>query len=267
MKFGLFIVKLSVYIFVSILIYNYITMKTRCLFSIILLVLVSISSSFAQKSNISFIPIEHATFLIKTENLKILVDPGRIDINKYNEAHNPDLILITHHHGDHLDLDIIKKLKGDNTKIIASKIVVNKINSGQIINNNETTMFGKIKIQAIPMYNTTPERHKYHIKSEGNGYIITIGKERIYISGDTEDIPEMRSLKNIDVAFICMNLPYTMTPEQAASAVLEFKPKVVIPYHYRTKDVSNDEILERFTKIVAANKKISIDYLKWYDEL
>lgn len=242
-------------------------MKTKCLFSIILLVLIPVSFSLAQKNNISYVPIEHATFLIKTENLKILVDPGRMDINKYKEAHNPDLILITHHHGDHFDLDIINKLKGDNTIIIASKIVVDKINSGQIMNNNETTKFGKIKIEAIPMYNTTPERQKYHVKGEGNGYVLSIGKERIYISGDTEDTPEMRSLKNIDVAFICMNLPYTMTPEKAASAVLEFKPKVVIPYHYRTKDVSNDEILERFTKIVAANKKISIDYLKWYDEL
>jgi L-ascorbate metabolism protein UlaG (beta-lactamase superfamily) len=241
-------------------------MKTKCLFSIILLLLISDSISLAQKNNISYVPIEHATFLIKTENLKILVDPGRIDINKYKEAHNPDLILITHHHGDHFDLDIINKLKGDNTKIIASKIVVDKINSGQIMNNNEATKFGKIKIEAIPMYNTTPVRQKYHVKGEGNGYILTIAKDRIYIAGDTEDIPEMRSLKNIDVAFICMNLPYTMTPEQAASAVLEFKPKVVIPYHYRTKDVSNDEILERFTKIVAANKKISINYLKWYDE-
>jgi L-ascorbate metabolism protein UlaG (beta-lactamase superfamily) len=242
-------------------------MKTKCLFSIILLVLIPVSTLLAQKKNITYVPIEHATFMIKTLNLKILVDPGRMDINKYNEAHNPDLILITHHHTDHFDWDIINKLKGDNTKIIASKIVVNKIKLGHIINNNETTKFGKIKIEAIPMYNTTPERQKFHVKGEGNGYILSIGNERIYISGDTEDIPEMRSLKNIDVAFICMNLPYTMTPEQAASAVLEFKPKVVIPYHYRTKDVSNDEILERFTKIVAANKKISIDYLKWYDEL
>jgi L-ascorbate metabolism protein UlaG (beta-lactamase superfamily) len=242
-------------------------MKSKSLFFITLLVLASITSSFPQKIKITFEPIEHATFLIKTENIKILVDPGRIDINKYQAAHNPDLILITHHHGDHFDLDIINKLKGDNTKVIASKIVVDKIKLGQIINNNETTKFGKIKIEAIPMYNTTAERKKFHIKGEGNGYILSIGKERIYISGDTEDISEMRSLKNIDVAFICMNLPYTMTPEQAASAVLEFKPKVVIPYHYRTKDVSNDEILDRFTKIVAANKNISIDYLKWYHEL
>jgi L-ascorbate metabolism protein UlaG (beta-lactamase superfamily) len=231
-----------------------------------LLTFCSIFPAFSQKSKVTFHPIEHATFALKTGNITILVDPGRTSIEKYSGYNNPDLVLITHHHGDHFDLDIINKLKGEKTKLIASKIVVDKAGFGLIINNNETTTYEKIKIEAIPMYNTTPERQKFHVKGEGNGYILTIGKERIFIAGDTEDIPEMRKLKNIDYAFICMNLPYTMTPEQAGSAVLEFKPRTVCPYHYRTKDVSNDEILERFTKIVAANKKINIDYLRWYDE-
>lgn len=234
--------------------------------TIFLIGILATMSAFAQKNKVTFIPIEHATFAIKTGEIIILVDPGRMDIEKYRGFENPDLILITHHHGDHFDLNIINKLKGDKTKLIASKIVVDKAGFGQIINNNETTTFEKIKIEAIPMYNTSPERQKYHVKGEGNGYILTIGKERINIAGDTEDITEIRKLKNIDYAFICMNLPYTMTPEQAASAVLEFKPRTVCPYHYRTKDVSNDEILERFTKLVAANKKINIDYLRWYDE-
>ncbi len=241
-------------------------MKSSKTFTITLLVLLSVFNVFSQKNKIEFIPVEHATFGIKAGNLTILVDPGRMSIEKYNGFHNPDLILITHHHGDHLDTAIINKLKGDKTKLIASKLVVDKAGFGQIINNNESTTFGKIKIEAIPMYNTTPERQKYHVKGEGNGYILTIGKERIYIAGDTEDILEMRKLKNISYAFICMNLPYTMTPEQAASAVLAFKPRNVFPYHYRTKNVSNDEILERFTKIVAANKKINVVFLKWYVE-
>lgn len=241
-------------------------MKSLKIKSFILIALLCTSSAFAQKSKVTFFPIEHATFVIKTGNLTILVDPGKLNPEKYKDFHNPDLILITHHHGDHFDKNIINKLKGDKTTLIASKIVVDKTGFVQVLKNNEKYNFGDIKIEAIPMYNTTPERQKFHVKGEGNGYILNIGKERIYIAGDTEDIPEMRKLKNIDYAFICMNLPYTMTPEQAASAVLEFKPRTVCPYHYRTKDVSNDGILERFTKIVAANKKINIDYLKWYDE-
>ncbi len=235
--------------------------------TVIFLAFCSILFTYAQKKEISFIPIEHATFLIKTNSTTILVDPGKMDIEKYKVCEKPDLILITHVHADHFDLDILKKLKGENTTLIAPEIVVEKAGFGKILKNNETTTYGKIKIEAIPMYNITPDRQKYHKKGEGNGYVLTIGKERIYISGDTEDIPEMRVLKNIDYAFICMNLPYTMSPEQAASAVLEFKPKIVCPYHYRTQNTSNDEILERFTKLVSANKRIKIEYLSWYKEL
>lgn len=232
--------------------------------TIVLFAILATINTFAQKNKVTFIPIEHATFAIKTGNLTILVDPGRMDIEKYSEFHNPDLILITHHHGDHFDLGIINKLKGDKTKLIASKIVVDKAGFGQIINNNETTRFENINIEAIPMYNTTPERQKFHIKGEGNGYILTIGKERIYIAGDTEDIPEMRKLKNIDYAFICMNLPYTMTPEQAASAVLEMKPANVYPYHLRSSEINIDETVNKFKKIVATDKQIKVVYLKWY---
>ena len=112
------------------------------------------------------------------------------------------------------------------------------------------------------MYNSTAERSQFHPKGAGNGYVITIDNERIYVAGDTEDIPEMLSLKNIDYAFICMNLPYTMTVEQAASAVLKFQPKTVFPYHYRQKEGFND--IETFKKLVSVNKKIKVEFLKWY---
>ena len=118
-------------------------------------------------------------------------------------------------------------------------------------------------IEAIPMYNLTPERQKFHTKGRGNGYVVTLGGTRVYISGDTEDIPEMRALKKIDVAFVCMNLPYTMTAEQAADAVLEFKPKIVFPYHYRGK-TSQDP--EKFKKLVAKDKNIEVRIRKWYPE-
>ncbi len=112
------------------------------------------------------------------------------------------------------------------------------------------------------MYNLTAERLKYHKKGRGNGYVITLNMKRIYISGDTEDIVEMRSLKNIDYAFVCMNLPYTMTVDKAASAVLEIKPAVVIPYHYRGKGGFSD--IERFKTLVSKNKDIEVKLLNWY---
>jgi L-ascorbate metabolism protein UlaG (beta-lactamase superfamily) len=112
------------------------------------------------------------------------------------------------------------------------------------------------------MYNLSPERQGFHAKGRGNGYLLTLGGARIYISGDTEDIPEMRALKNIDAAFVCMNLPYTMDVEAAADAVLEFKPKVVFPYHYRGKGGMSD--LEEFRSLVAKDPKIEVRLLEWY---
>jgi L-ascorbate metabolism protein UlaG (beta-lactamase superfamily) len=218
----------------------------------------------AQKTN--FIPFQHATFIIQTDGLNILVDPGRGNSEKLANFHHPDLILITHEHGDHMDLDIIKALKGENTILIGPKTVVDKVGFGTVVNNNETQTFQNIKIKAIPMYNTTPERAKFHVKGVGNGYVLTIKKERIYIAGDTEDIPEMRELKKIDHAFFCMNLPYTMSVEQAASAILEMKPKNVYPYHYRNSDKTYSAIRTTLKDLLSVNKKIKIHYLKWYDE-
>jgi L-ascorbate metabolism protein UlaG (beta-lactamase superfamily) len=113
-----------------------------------------------------------------------------------------------------------------------------------------------VKIEAVPMYNLTAARLRFHNKGRGNGYVMTFGGKRVYVSGDTEDIPEMRALKNIDAAFVCMNLPYTMTPEQAADAVREFKPKVVYPYHYRGSDTA------QFKKLVGDASEVRLR--DWY---
>jgi L-ascorbate metabolism protein UlaG (beta-lactamase superfamily) len=113
-----------------------------------------------------------------------------------------------------------------------------------------------VKIEAVPMYNLTAARLRFHNKGRGNGYVMTFGGKRVYVSGDTEDIPEMRALKNIDAAFVCMNLPYTMAPEQAADAVREFKPKVVYPYHYRGSDTA------QFKKLVGGASEVRLR--DWY---
>ena len=112
------------------------------------------------------------------------------------------------------------------------------------------------------MYNLTEERKNFHTKGRGNGYVVTLGGKRVYVSGDTEDIPEMRALKDIDAAFVCMNLPYTMDVDHAADAVLAFKPKIVYPYHYRGKEGMSD--VEKFKTLVSKEKAVEVRLLKWY---
>jgi L-ascorbate metabolism protein UlaG (beta-lactamase superfamily) len=133
-------------------------------------------------------------------------------------------------------------------------------NSATILTNGQTGELLGVKIEAIPMYNLTTERLKFHDKGRGNGYVATLGAKRIYLSGDTEDIPEMRALKNIDVAFVCMNLPYTMTVEQAAQAVRAFKPRIVYPYHYRGSDIN------KFKELVGTDAGVDVRLREWYPQ-
>ena len=142
---------------------------------------------------------------------------------------------------------------------MAPPSVVEQLGYGIAISNGETTEILGIGIEAIPAYNTTTERLKFHPKGRDNGYVLSKKGVRLYISSDTEDIPEMRSLKDIDIAFVCMNLPFTMTVEQAASAVNEFKPGIVIPYHYRGKPDMSD--VDAFERLVTDSK---VSKLKWY---
>lgn len=207
------------------------------------------------------IPINHASFIIESDKATIYVDPvGKLEL--YKNIPSPDLILITDIHHDHLDSKLLASIKKDKTEILGPKEAIKQLGYGKAISNGETKSIAGIEIEAIPMYNTTKERLQFHPKDRGNGYVLTLDKKRIYISGDTEDIPEMRQLKNIDIAFLCMNLPYTMTVEQAASVVLEFKPKVVIPYHYRGKNGMSD--LAKFQKQISKDKNIKAQLLKWY---
>lgn len=181
--------------------------------------------------------IGHGTLMIEFNKLIIHIDPVKryADYDKLPQA---DLILITHDHGDHLDKETIQKLTKKQTKLILNKASFDKIQMGNIMKNGETTEFLKIKIEAVPAYNTTLDRDKYHTKGNGNGYILTLGSKRIYIAGDTEDIPEMANFKNIDIAFLPMNQPYTMLPEQVVKAVNMIKPKIVYPYHFGETDVN-----------------------------
>ena len=218
-------------------------------------------------SNIEISPIEHATAVLDWNGTIIYVDPvGGKDA--FVDAKEPDLILITDIHGDHFSLETLQALNTQKAKIVVPQAVADKIPAEftpqlDILNNGEAKERYGINIEAIPMYNLREEAKDFHIKGRGNGYVLSKNNERVYFSGDTEDIPEMRALQNIDKAFICMNLPYTMTVESAADAVLEFKPKQVYPYHYRGKPDVGD--VAKFKALVNdKNPNIEVVQLDWY---
>lgn len=210
---------------------------------------------------IKFTPIKHATVIIQSDPLSIYLDPVG-DLEAFKSFAAADIILLTDIHQDHFDTGVIKHLRKKRTVTVGPRTVIDQLGFGEVLNNGESKIFKKINIEAIPMYNLTPDRLQFHPKGRGNGYVLTLKKKKIYISGDTEDIPEMRELKDIDYAFVCMNLPYTMTVGQAAAAVLAFKPKVVFPYHYRGRKGLSD--IGQFKKLVSRNKKIEVCSLNWY---
>ncbi len=212
---------------------------------------------------IHFFPVQHASFVIQSPETTIFVDPVG-SLKQYSLFPVPNIVLLTHEHGDHFDSGLIKKIVGPNTIIIEPKVVNNKLGTGTVLNNGDSIFIGNIKIVAVPMYNITAGRLNYHLKGVGNGYVINIAGKRVYISGDTEDIPEMRNLKNIDYAFICMNLPYTMSADQAASAILEMKPSNVYPYHFRNSTGDYEKVLDKFKDLISTNPDIKVHVLKWY---
>ena len=182
-------------------------------------------------------PIQHASLLVEAGGKVLYVDPAQ---GSYDSLPKADYILITDIHGDHLAPGIVDKLKTASTVILAPRAAADKLPGCTVIANGETRQAGPFAVEAVAMYNLTrgPAEGKfYHDKGRGNGYVVTYGGKRIYFSGDTEGIPEMKALRNIDVAFVCMNLPFTMTPSEAADAVKAFHPKVVYPYHYRGQDL------------------------------
>jgi L-ascorbate metabolism protein UlaG (beta-lactamase superfamily) len=207
-------------------------------------------------------PLNHATFAMGWDGKTIYVDPVG-GAERFEGLPSPDLILVTDVHGDHLNAETLAAVIGEETVVIAPSAVAEELpdslreQTRTLANGEETTVLG-ISIEGVPMYNLTEERLGYHEKGRGNGYVATFGGTRVYISGDTEDIPEMRSLDDIDVAFVCFNLPYTMTEDQAASAVREFAPDVVYPYHFGESDV------EKFSMLVGEENNIEVRLRDWY---
>ncbi len=182
-------------------------------------------------------PVIHGSLMIQFQGKVIHIDPiSRAD---YSDLPKADIILITHHHRDHLEIELIKKLKKSNTIIVATEGCGQELNDYIVMNNGDKRKIDGILVEAVPAYNLIRERSpgiKFHPKGEGNGYILTFGDLRVYIAGDTECIPEMKGFKEIDIAFIPINLPYTMPPEEAAGCIKQFRPRIVYPYHQGSSD-------------------------------
>ncbi|MFD1875641.1 MBL fold metallo-hydrolase [Hymenobacter bucti] len=212
-------------------------------------------------------PITHGSVVLTWNGKTIYIDPYG-GAASYTGLTAPDVILITDIHGDHLDPKTLAGLSVGKAVMIVPPAVAEKLPAEykpqvRILRNGQQLDTLGLRVSAIPMYNLPEAADAPHPKGRGNGYVLTLGGKRVYLSGDTEDIAEMRALKNIDVAFVCMNLPYTMDVNQAAQAVLAFKPGIVYPYHYRGQNGLSD--VAAFQKTVnAANKKIDVRLRNWY---
>lgn len=204
-------------------------------------------------------PVYHGTVMLEHGGQVIVVDPwSKGPIDKLPKA---DLVLVTDIHQDHLDKAAIAKVKKDTTVILGPEAVAKELPGTKVLKNGEKTTVGAIGIEAVPMYNKVrgPEAGKvYHEKGRGNGYVLSLGDKRVYLSGDTECTDEMKALQSIDVAFVCMNLPYTMPPSEAAACIQAFKPKIVYPYHYR------DSNLAELTKALEGEKSVEVRLRAWY---
>jgi L-ascorbate metabolism protein UlaG (beta-lactamase superfamily) len=184
--------------------------------------------------------IGHGSLMFKINGYVIYFDPVRSSGN-YEFLPKADLILVTHEHGDHLDVKLIEDLKKSGTLLFCNQNSTSKITWGMAMKAGDRQEINNIIIEAVPAYNIVNEAnpgHPFHPKGAGVGYLLTVGRKRFYVAGDTENTPEMKSLRNIDVAFLPMNLPYTMTPAMVADAALAFKPKILYPYHFGETDTN-----------------------------
>ncbi len=203
----------------------------------------------------------HGSLLFSFDGTTIAIDPYS-KVADYTTLPKADIILVTHEHGDHLDLGAIQAIRSDGTVVAASPAAAEKIPGAVVMKNGDRKVFPGtrknspgIPVTAVPAYNLVHERSPgvpYHPKGRGNGYVLTFGDKRVYVAGDTENIPEMRALAGVDVAFLPMNLPYTMTPEMVADAARVLRPKILYPYHFGETDTS------RIVELLRGQKEIEV---------
>ena len=196
----------------------------------------------------------HGTLMFAVGDTVIHVDPVSREAD-YGEMPKADVILITHEHGDHLDPAAIAAVRQEGTTVLLTGKCASAVPDGTVMKNGDVRTVDGMKVEAVPAYNIAhkrPSGEPFHPRGNGNGYVITFGNTRVYVAGDTENIPEMRELKDIDVAFLPMNLPYTMTPEMAADAARAFRPKILYPYHFGETDTSE------LVKLLEADESIEV---------
>ena len=212
-------------------------------------------------------PLNHATLAFTWQGKTIYADPNG-GAKTFEGVSAPDLILITDIHGDHFNPETLEAINTSRATLVVPQAVADKLSDNLkkkvvVLGNGQTKTIMNVTITAVPMYNLPESAETRHPKGRGNGYVLTFGNKKVYISGDTSGIPEMRSLKDIDVAFVCMNLPYTMDINEASQAVLDFKPKIVYPYHYRGQNGLSDT--QAFKRLVNdKDENIEVRLRDWY---
>jgi L-ascorbate metabolism protein UlaG (beta-lactamase superfamily) len=190
--------------------------------------------------------IGHATLMFTFNGKIIHVDPFS-RLADYSKLPKADMILVTHENLDHLDPKALESIRTEKTILVLTETCATKVKGGIVMKNGDVKTIGGLKIEAVPAYNLVHMRSEgvpFHPKGVGNGYVITFGDKRVYVAGDTENIPEMKALQNIDCAFLPMNLPYTMTPEMVADAAKAFKPRILYPYHYHFGETDTPQLME-----------------------
>lgn len=218
---------------------------------------------------VQIFPISHATFVAEWWDQVIYIDPAEA-IESYTTYKKPTLVLVTHEHGDHFNLEVLETLVQDGVKFVVNPTVYEKLSPrlqalALTMKNGDMQEVSGIKIEAVPAYNIREEAKNFHPQGRDNGYVLEKNTARMYISGDSEDTPEMRALTDIDLAFVSMNLPFTMPLESAVSWVLAFAPKQVFPYHFRGKEGMTD-VASFKSQVETQNPDIKVFLHDWYSQ-
>ena len=196
----------------------------------------------------------HGTLMFRFGETVLHVDPVSAEAD-YSNMPKGDIILVTHEHGDHLDPQAIAKVRKEGTTVLLTEKCATTVTGGTVMSNGDILTVAGLRIEAVPAYNIAHKRSSgepFHPRGEGNGYVITFGGNRVYVAGDTENVPEMKKLQGINVAFLPMNLPYTMTPEMVTDAARAFRPKILYPYHFGKTDTSE------LVRLLAEEKDIEV---------
>lgn len=219
---------------------------------------------------LEIVPVHHASLVLQWNGETIYCDPVG-GAARYDGLDRPSLIVLTHHHGDHFDLETIDALLGEHTVLVAPRVVYDQMPADiaartRLFANGDEAQVNGIELQALPMYNTTPERAKFHEKGVGNGYVFDFSGTRLYLSADTEPIAEMDGIGPVDIAFFPMNLPYTMTPDQVATCVEKVRPRIAYPYHYAQMEGGEQQNLDALVALVGADSTTKLRIRDWYRE-